>query len=412
MATIDNNLMSELQELNYFFQEGEVFLGWFRQSGTRVIIVIDDCYKECRIIEPPAPFAVGLKPFLEQTTKWEDTRAIGYFYLPHPSDFETTSALILKSIIEWIDTIRNKNNNNYYFLIDNYHANNETVGQRFYNFINNNINVLEIVKYKIAFLSIAGAHQTLPENVSAFAKTDIMQVAKNEAYGKRLDPKLREWLGYFIKPLIKLWDTPEYKTWFTKEHESMKHEADQIWDYFYSNLTRRQNRDDIIYRENIEEALKLEKNETPDSWWSSEKSVKNIHESFKCLCGDSSRYVNQQQSRVISVGAAYLIALMACKEVRKDKVSNLLISDWDDWKKATNFIVPQQSQDVARETALCLYDLFVHLFQPRDNDSYSVKSAKFLEEGKILIFEFNWDASIHPRCDRFRFVTPNSKFDW
>src|ERR1044071_2098908 len=69
---------------------------WARQSGDRVIILIDDDHEDVGVDEPwppPNPYAHGLYATFAQASTFADTRAIGFFYLPDSMELVKTELL-------------------------------------------------------------------------------------------------------------------------------------------------------------------------------------------------------------------------------------------------------------------------------------------------------------------------------
>ncbi|NER36453.1 MAG: caspase family protein [Oscillatoria sp. SIO1A7] len=189
----------------------------------------------------------------------------------------------------------------------------------------------------------------------------------------------RRVMSYLFKqdPLESLWTYTD--GWFSKDHPLMTHNFVGV-------------SGNSSYREEVNRALGVE---LPKKWWENPESGKNLYESLKSLCGDTFYGHKATSKRYISVGAAYLMALMAhqrawnCIEPLTDNVS-----DWVSWKKAaSSYLFPVQDRETAVASAKALYDFFFCLFEQRDLARHSqVKTAFFQGEGKMLVLEFEWSA--------------------
>lgn len=190
--------------------------------------------------------------------------------------------------------------------------------------------------------------------------------------------------------LQRLWR--ETEEWFCDDHPLIKHSPSKIFQYF-SQQNPNQDKANR-YREAVENALGGA--QFPDSWWLPE-SVEHIHECMKTLCGE---FFNGSDKKLankkhISVGAAYLIALMAYQEVSPNKVQPLTnkVKDWIGREKSsTSRLFPLQDAETTKASAMALYDLFYCLFDPTKKDS-QVINALFDPPGNFLKIEFNWLAN-------------------
>jgi len=193
--------------------------------------------------------------------------------------------------------------------------------------------------------------------------------------------------------LDSLWK--QTKEWFVESDPELWplvkiHESAKVAEYFGANSKNRDKADK--YKEAVQNVLGLT---LPPTWWEKEDSVKNLHESLKCLCGAffCGNTVNGQ-GRPISIGAAYLIALIAHQKIWGD-VTPLTnqITTWEKLPKVTYQLFSYQESAWARSTAKALYDLFYHLFLDRDRLKESQVKKTLLEEpGHKLVIQFNWSA--------------------
>ena len=116
----------QLQELSLEKKGGEdyeAYYVWQQTTGRRVILVIDDHYSAVYSAEPdleqvfPArePGSYGLYAIFRQATRWPDTRAIGYFWMP--TDPDDMKQILLKNIAGWLAGVISEDSDRY-FLID------------------------------------------------------------------------------------------------------------------------------------------------------------------------------------------------------------------------------------------------------------------------------------------------------
>jgi len=195
-----------------------------------------------------------------------------------------------------------------------------------------------------------------------------------------LDSLWQQTKGWFAEGDPELWPLVEI------------HESATAAEYFGANSKNRDKANE--YKEAVQNVLGLT---LPPSWWEKEDSVKNLHESLKCLCGAffCGNTVNGQ-GRPISIGAAYLIALIAHQKIWGD-VTPLTrkVSTWAERPQVTRKLFPCQDSILAQSSAKALYDLFYHLFQDRDRQGESpVMGALLKEPGHRLEIQLTWDAQI------------------
>lgn len=190
--------------------------------------------------------------------------------------------------------------------------------------------------------------------------------------------------------LQRLWR--ETKGWFRNEDTDtfMKHSFSHIEPYFTVGNPNQAN----CYRQEIERVLGGAK--FPETWWQEIQSIEQIHLSMRTLCGDffvgSEAVLNNKKE--ISVGTAYLIALMAYQEIYNNVQP--LTTNVKHWKERTNSstsrIFPIQDAETAKESAMALYDLFYCLFDCTKSDSQVINTL-FDSPGNCLKIEFNWSAN-------------------
>ncbi|WP_392534738.1 hypothetical protein [Nostoc sp. C117] len=373
-----------------------------QESGQKVIIVVDDCFKLAVSDNPPNAHGYGLKVIFDKLSLFNDTLGIGFFDLPQSSKKEDIQ-LIVDAIQSWIDEFQNRNIK-LYLLVDYFHGL-QTMESR--------ARGLEFVEYwqkhqplpteRIGHLSIGGADLPNPHNLERFRKTDIHDYKQEN---KLLPEDFLNWLDVDEHPLCRLWRYSD--RWFSSDSDTVlvKHNFSEVSKFLFNKTDS----DSIFlateYKRKIEIALDVK---LPDVWWENEETANNIHESLKCLCGDFfCGQSDKNGKRHLSVGAAYLIALMAHQKVYKNV--DVFVEDVKPWVKcsqATSPIFAKQDKATARASAIALYDVFISMFNPRSEDNSrqntsgrsQVKSVYFYESGKTLKIQLSWDAQ-HPSLDR------------
>ncbi|WP_044208390.1 caspase family protein [Coleofasciculus chthonoplastes] len=178
-------------------------------------------------------------------------------------------------------------------------------------------------------------------------------------------------------PLDCLWE--KTNGWFSETHSLMKHNFDKDCQY-------------STYKDEVNKALGID---LPGEWWNNPKSAHNLYESLKSLCGETFSGWSKRGDRHISVGAAYLIALMAHQASCKH-ITPLIegISDWEGCEKASRyFIFPVQISKDAAASAKALYDVFKFLFERQGLTQDSQVERVFFEPpGNQLTIQFKWSA--------------------
>ncbi|QLE57459.1 hypothetical protein [Nostoc sp. TCL26-01] len=395
-----------LKLIEYFSQDKRcVGYVWKQDQGQKVIVVIDDCFRLVKYDQPPNAHGYGLKVIFDKLSRYDDTLAIGFFDLPQSTEPEDIQ-LIINTIKSWVielDTQHYK----LYLLVDYFHGQDMQESKA---------HGLEVVDYwyehqplqaeKIAHLSIGGGDLRNPHNLECFRKTSIHEHKEDH---KLLPQELLHWLDIEEHPLSQLWRYSD--RWFLNDERTtlVKHDFAEVRKFLF----KAENDDDESsdyqakeYKRKIGQALQLN---IPNVWWEIEESANNIHESLKCLagaffCGQT----NINAKRNISVGAAYLIALMAHQKVYGN--IDVFTQDADAWSHCSQTSSPVfalQDQETARKSAIALYDLFFCLFTPRKQNDYQehssgnslVRNVCFYKAGKVLRIQLNWNAQ-KPSSDR------------
>lgn len=188
--------------------------------------------------------------------------------------------------------------------------------------------------------------------------------------------------------LERLWR--ETADWFSNDDENslIKHNHSYVINYFFGNPP------DIkkakSYRENVEKVLKVN---LPDDWWKDTKAIEKLHKSLKYLCGAVFCGQSESGAKNLSVGSAYLVALMAYAEVFKNANG---LTDEIDLAKLNQLdkpLFPIQQPDIARSSTKALYDLFFCLFSACDTGESGFRKIFFNQEGNKFTIEFTRGAN-------------------
>ncbi|QFS52266.1 hypothetical protein [Nostoc sphaeroides] len=393
-----------MERLIQYFIEDERCLGyvWKQERGQRVVIVVDDCFKLVEYDNPPNAFGFGLKVIFDKLSCRDDTLAIGFFDLPQSPKIPDI-VLIINTIKTWISEL-DSHNYKLYLLVDYFH------GQQT---MESKANGLKFVDYwhehqplpaeKIAYLSLGGVNTPNHYRLQCFQKTLIHD---QKADYKLLPEDFLHWLDIDEHPLFRLW---RYSNrWFLSDDTTIlvKHNFAVARKFLFDQ----KNDTDLFqageYKRKISNALEVN---IPNAWWENEESAKNIHESLKCLCGAFfCGQTNNNAKRHLSVGAAYLIALMAHQKIYGN--GDVFMNDTEAWiecSQAASPIFALQDQETARTSAIALYDCFICLFTPRSKNAYQesflassqVRNICFYESGRVLKIQLNWNAQ-NPSSDR------------
>jgi hypothetical protein len=181
--------------------------------------------------------------------------------------------------------------------------------------------------------------------------------------------------------LERLWD--ETANWFAVDNKQviMNHSSQPIINDFFGNSQNPEKAN--LYKENVENILNCK---LPSEWWNNEQSIKNLHESLKSLCGTT--FCGESGDRPITIGSAYLIALIAYAEVF-DNVNQL--TQGIDLSKFTNLdaqLLPFQKPEIAKLSAKALHDLFFCLFTACKNGESGFKKISFNPKDNKIELEF------------------------
>lgn len=375
---------------------------WNQEQGQKVVIVVDDSFKLVEYDSPPNAHGYGLKVIFDKLSHRDDILAIGFFDLPQSPKTQDIQ-LIVNTIQSWISELQYEDYK-LYLLVDYYHGQQTTRSEA---------HGLLFVDYwqehqplrteKIAHLSVGGGGEDLPNPycLERFQKT-LIQDHKQDY--KQLPEDFLDWLGIDDHPLCRLWRYSD--RWFLSDDTTIlvKHNFAEVRKFLIEPKDEKDFFQAKEYKKKIDNTLQIN---LPNAWWKNEASANNIHESLKCLtgaffCGQT----NNSAKRNLSVGSAYIIALMAHQKVYGN--ADIFINNSEAWiacSQASSPIFALQEQQTARNSAIALYDLFICLFTPRYTNQESssktslVRSVHFYEEGRVLKIQLNWNAQ-NPSSDR------------
>jgi len=386
-------------------------IGYVESSkrGKRVIIIIDDFYNLPDWYQASTPAtAGGLLKLYSVTRDWGFTRGIGFFNLPDPTRIQEDSDKIIDCINQWLDdhvclnaieTCKpgvegsevhqedppiQRSDCSYYILVDTFFGTQDVVGYKFIERWKER-QILPKEQEQIAYLSTAGVALGWqdPHNLVIFSKGDIDNMPAG-----LLPEKLQRWLGFEATALEELWG--KTMGWFNDaKSDVVPHNFTQIEQYFDEKSPKFEK-----YRQAIENALGFR---FPEAWWQDLETMKNIHESLKCICGDVfCGNTNNPGCRNISIGAAYLVALKA-HYVLFEKLDPLASDPqfWKDASRLTAAIFPLQGTKRARASAIALYNFFYRIFEPRNGKPLesTVETAFFERKGEVLKISLSWSAA-------------------
>ncbi len=151
-------------------------LVWSRDTGSRVIVIIDDEFLQ--VLNPRRPVrATGLRPVFEYMSQLPDTRAVGYFFLP--DNDQHMKERLYPDIEGWLKEVGGTQR--LYFLVDVYHGHDASDERSAFG-----VNVLKYFRTcfpgsKFAYLNTGGAPARLLDvgfPVRSILKGDVAQ-----AYG-------------------------------------------------------------------------------------------------------------------------------------------------------------------------------------------------------------------------------------
>ncbi len=391
-----------MKKLTKYFNKDEKCLGyvWNQNQGQKVIAVVDDCFKLVEYDDSPNAHGYGLKPIFDKLSRCQETLAIGFFDLPQSTEIQDIE-LIINTIKTWVSELESPNYK-LYLLVDYFHGQQTTESNAHgLDFVNYWYKHQPLAAQKIAFLSIGGADLPNPHCLERFQKT-LIQDCKQDY--KPLPQAFLSWLDIDEHPLSRLWSYSD--RWFLSDDMTIlvKHNFSEMKKVLFEPKDENHVFQAKEYKKKINNALQIN---LPDIWWENETSAYSIHESLKCLtgaffCGQT----NNSAKRNLSVGAAYLIALMAHQKIYGNV--DVFINDSEAWiqcSQASNPIFALQDQETARDSALAIYDLFICLFTLRNENQESssgkslVRSVCFYEAGTVLKIQLNWNAQ-NPSLDR------------
>ena len=135
----------------------------------------------------------------------------------------------------------------------------------------------------------------------------------------------------------------------------------------------------------------------PNTWCNTYDSARNLHENLKCLCGVTSCWMspNSKDVRPLSVGAAYLLLLIAMEHHfpgwLKDN-SECSIKEFDKMSDATTRLLACQERSVAEKSIRSLYNLFLAVGVHKKDGTSAIDSIVFDPPGRRLKVNLKWSA--------------------
>jgi hypothetical protein len=360
------------------------------RSKSRIIIVVDDDFDLPQWSHDgslPSSHAYGLPTIFDYAKRSENVQAIGFFDLPNSSELETIQ-LIVQAIQTWVND-NALSDCDCYLLADYYFGHGFEQNRAFgFNFVNYWMENSPFAA-KVAHLTIGGGGNLAnPHQLKIFSKSSIQQ---------EMTLDLLAWLGDGQHRLDALWKSHDIASWFTDNRPVMKHDAANVCEYFFgeSQDKGKVNR----YRQNVEGALEFA---LPESWWQDQETVISLHNALKCLCG--AYFCGQMEQgngrRNVSVGAAFLIALIAHHEIYGHIHPFADPHMWHECSQTDSPVFSLQRREIAQLSAKALYDFFRCIFMPRDQSIAQFKEQGasqlnhvfFVNSGKKLKIQLGWRA--------------------
>jgi hypothetical protein len=183
--------------------------------------------------------------------------------------------------------------------------------------------------------------------------------------------------------LRRLWQqSMQDPVWFMHKSDGpMQHYPDHAWQW--------NGNDQQKYQSTVNGAFGFE---LPVSWFHEKSEFSVFHENLKRLCGLDYEGCSGHKHN-LSVGAVFLIAMMAHASATR----NLGPFAKANWSELVNSVTPwlvRQSEEMARETATCLFKFFTCICNPEQRSGLS-ETSKLTDvqwDGHGISFKliFNW----------------------
>ena len=193
---------------NHKLEDRNKSLVWRRDSGSRVIIVIDDDFLQVLNAKPITAHAQGLRPIFEYMSRLPDTRAVGYFLLP--GNEEDMEEELYPNIRAWLDEVGGTQR--LYFLIDVFFGYDVSDERSAFG-----VNVLNYLKplfagAQFAYLNTAGAPEELMDPDCPITSIPKNQVAQEFRRVPSTLPKiLLEYLDVDSQPTASTIDAQRWR---------------------------------------------------------------------------------------------------------------------------------------------------------------------------------------------------------
>ena len=180
--------------------------------------------------------------------------------------------------------------------------------------------------------------------------------------------------------LEKLW--METKDWFSEKHPLIKHTFDP------NSLEKS--------IDEFKKVLKITDWTSTNFFGATETAAFNFHESIKSFCGECFCGQKPTGNYSISIGGAYVIALIAYQDAwpnyTLEPLTKNVKNEWENLPFLKSRLLPLQETDCAQASAKALYDLFFYLFKANHFEEKlpQIENAFFQNDGTILKIFTKW----------------------
>jgi len=133
----------------------------------------------------------------------------------------------------------------------------------------------------------------------------------------------------------------------------------------------------------------------PSEWWSNDASAQNLHENLKHLCGSTACWMGTGKSelRPLSVGAAYLLALMIMEYRFPGWSRNepeTLVESFQDFQEASYRWMPEQDQNLSEDILRAYVDVVNAVGVLKNTDQPGIKKIIFEKPGRHMQLVLTW----------------------
>lgn len=192
--------------------------------------------------------------------------------------------------------------------------------------------------------------------------------------------RTQDWLELKEHRLEKLWS--ETEGWFSDEHPLIKHSLAP--NYLEKSI------------DEFKRVLKITDSTSIEFLWGTETAANNFHESMKSFCGECFCGQKTTGNYSISIGGAYVIALMAYQDAwpnyTLEAITKNVKNEWKNLLCLKSPLLALQKPYYATASAKALYDLFFNLFKANyfDENQPQIENAFFQNNGAILKIFTRW----------------------